>query len=61
MGALQPITEFRDDEELGLAAFSIREDDNDDFDTVGEDVEDEDDDDVMPPMAGIRLVCDLVR
>jgi len=53
MGALQPITEFREDDAEGaLAAFSIRDDDDDaDFDAVGEDVEDDDDDDdVLPPL-----------
>jgi len=51
MGALQPITEFReDDAEGGMAAFSIRDEDDADFDAVGDDVEDEDDDDVLPPM-----------
>mmetsp|Transcript_19030 Transcript_19030/g.48718 ORF Transcript_19030/g.48718 Transcript_19030/m.48718 type:complete len:346 (+) Transcript_19030:67-1104(+) len=50
MGALQPITEFREDAESSMANFSIRDEDDEDFDAVGDDVEDEDDDDVMPPM-----------
>lgn len=61
MGALQPITEFREDDDSSrLAAFSIRdEDDEDDFDAVGDDVHDDDDDGddklaplPLPPLIG---------